>query len=434
MRTIFSNPTDCQAAQTPDTFHTDQPGAQSLQDIWHREQMVPGEPAAQTERHLHAKGAGAYGAFTVTHDITRFTCAKLFSRIGKKTDLFARFSTVCGAQDVTDADRAIRGFAVRFYTEDGNWDLVGNNTPVYFVRDPANVARLNQAMPSDPGTGSSWDLWTTLPEALHQLTMLMSDRGIPASYRHMHGFASHTFSFINANNERHWVKFHFKTCQGIRNLSDAQAQVVISKNRASHQKDLFDAIEDGKFPKWTLMVQLMPQRAVAGLAYNPFDRTKVWPHQDFPLLPVGVMELHRNPADFFAEVEQSAFNPTRIVPGIDFSPDPMLQERLSTYPQAQRDRLGDPPDQRPLNAAHAPSSGAGEDDYSQPGALFRRMTSTQQQVLYENTARALGDAPRAVQLRHIEHCKAADPTYGSGVAQALSKIALRPAEPPSGHE
>ena len=427
---------------------------------------------------MHAKGSAAYGTFTVTHDITKYTKAKLFSEIGKKTDLVLRFSTVAGERGAADAERDIRGFAVKFYTEEGNWDLVGNNTPVFFLRDPLKFPDLNRAVKRDPYTNlrsaeNNWDFWTLLPEALHQVTIVMSERGIPKTYRHMHGFGSHTFSFINAANERFWVKFHFRSQQGIENLSDAEAEALVGRDRESHQADLLHAIERGEFPKWKLQIQVMPEKDAASYRFNPFDLTKVWPHADYPLIDVGVMELNRNPKNYFAEVEQLAFTPAAVVPGISFSPDKMLQSRLFSYGDAQRYRLGVNHHQIPVNAPKCPfhsyhrdgtmrvddnngaeigyepnSKGAlqeqpdfrepplalsgsadhwnhreDEDYYSQPAALFRLMTLAQQQLLFDNTARSVGGASKAIQQRHIDNCTKADAAYGAGVAAALQRLA-----------
>ena len=449
-------------------------GPQLLQDVWYLEKLAHFDREVIPERRMHAKGSGAYGTFTVTGDITRFTRAKIFAQVGRQTDLFARFTTVAGERGAADAERDIRGFAVKFYTEEGNWDLVGNNTPVFFLRDPLKFPDLNHAVKRDPRTNlrsarNNWDFWTSLPEALHQVTIVMSDRGIPASYRHMHGFGSHTFSLLNAKNERFWVKFHFRTQQGIRNLTDAEAGAIIGNDRESHQRDLYESIGKGDFPKWTLAVQVMPEKDAAKVPYNPFDLTKVWPHKDYPLIEVGVMELNRNPENFFAEVEQSAFNPANIVPGIGFSPDKMLQGRLFAYGDAQRYRLGVNHHLIPVNAARCPvhsyhRDGAmrvdgnfgstpgyepnsyGEwqeqpdhaepplalegaanswdhrvdtDYFSQPGALFRLMSGAQRQALFDNTARAIAEAPREIRIRHIRHCLKADPAYGKGVADAL---------------
>ena len=450
-------------------------GPQLLQDVWFLEKLAHFDREVIPERRMHAKGSGAYGTFTVTHDITRFTRAKLFSEIGKKTEMFVRFSTVAGERGAADAERDIRGFAMKFYTEEGNWDLAGNNTPVFFLRDPLKCPDLNHAVKRDPRTNlrsarNNWDFWTLLPEALHQVTVVMSDRGIPASYRHMHGFGSHTFSFINAQNERFWVKFHFKTQQGIKNWTDEEAAAAVAHDRETHQRDLYDAIERGDFPKWTMYVQIMPELEAEKVPYHPFDLTKVWPKADYPLIEVGEFELNRNPANYFAEVEQAAFNPANVVPGISFSPDKMLQGRLFSYGDAQRYRLGVNHGQIPVNAPRCPvhsyhrdgamrmdgnygstlgyePNGYGQwqeqpdfrepplkingaadhwdfrqddaDYYSQPRALFRLMTPAQQQALFDNTARAMGDAPEEIKRRHIANCTQCDPAYGAGVAKAL---------------
>ena len=451
-------------------------GPMLLQDAWFLEKLAHFDREVIPERRMHAKGSGAYGTFTVTHDISQYSKAKLFSEVGKKTDLFVRFSTVAGERGAADAERDIRGFAIKMYTEEGNWDLVGNNTPVFFLRDPLKFPDLNHAVKRDPRTNlrcanTNWDFWSLLPEALHQVTVVMSDRGIPSSYRNMHGFGSHTFSFINADNERYWVKFHLETQQGIKNLTDQEAEELVGKNRESHQQDLYEAIEEGDFPKWNVKVQIMPEKDAQTYEIHPFDLTKVWPHADYPLIDVGVMELNRNPDNYFAEVEQAAFNPSNVVPGISFSPDKMLQGRLFSYGDAQRYRLGVnhvhiPVNQPkcPVNSYHRDGamrvdgnfgstkgyepnslglwqeqaayqepqlalSGAAynwdfrEDDsdyYSQPAQLFNLMSAEQQQVLFENTARSIGPASNEVKHRHITNCYKADPAYGKGVADALA--------------
>ncbi|HUH40494.1 MAG TPA: catalase, partial [Castellaniella sp.] len=298
------------------------------QDLWLNEKLAGFVREVIPERRMHAKGSGAFGTFTVTHDITRYTRARLFESVGKQTEMFARFTTVAGERGAADAERDIRGFALKFYTEEGNWDMVGNNTPVFFIRDPRQFPDLNKAVKRDPRSNlrsarNNWDYWTLLPEALHQVTVVMSDRGIPASYRHMHGFSSHTYSFWNASGERFWVKLHFKTQQGIRNLSDQQAAELIANDRESHQRDLYEAIERGDFPKWTLFVQVMPEQDAQAYRLHPFDLTKVWYKGDYPLIQVGEFELNRNPENFFADVEQSAFSPSNLVPGIGVSPDRM---------------------------------------------------------------------------------------------------------------
>ena len=450
-------------------------GPQLLQDVWFLEKLAHFDREVIPERRMHAKGSGAYGTFTVMHDITKYTKAKIFSEVGKKTDLFVRFSTVAGERGAADAERDIRGFAMKFYTEEGNWDLVGNNTPVFFLKDPMKFPDLNKAVKRDPKTNlrsahNNWDFWTLLPEALHQVTITMSDRGIPLSYRHMNGYGSHTYSMINANGERFWVKFHFKTQQGIKNLTDEEAEAIIAKDRESHQRDLFESIEQNAFPKWNLKIQVVPEADAAKFPFNPFDLTKVWPHKDYPLIDVGVMELNKNPENYFAEVEQAAFNPANIVPGIGFSPDKMLQGRLFSYGDAQRYRLGVNHNLIPVNQARCPVhsfhrdgamrvddnhggtpgyepnsynewqeqpnfrdpalpiDGAADhwshrddddDYYSQPGTLFRMMSPSQKKILFENTARAIGDAPVKIKNRHIVNCLKADHDYGEGVARAL---------------
>jgi catalase len=453
-------------------------GPALLQDVWFFEKLAHFDREVIPERRMHAKGAGAHGTFTVTHDITRYTRAKIFAGIGKQTPMFARFSTVAGERGAADAERDIRGFALKFYTEEGNWDLVGNNTPVFFMRDPLKFPDLNHAIKRDPRTGlrsaqSNWDFWTQLPEALHQVTIVMSDRGIPRTFRHMHGFGSHTYSFINARNERYWVKFHFRTQQGIENLTDAEAQALVGTDRETSHRDLYESIERKAFPRWTLYVQIMPEAEAATYHVNPFDLTKVWPKKDYPLIEVGVMELNRNVDNFFAEVEQAAFSPATIVPGISFSPDKMLQGRLFSYSDAQRYRLSVNYSQIPINAPKCPfhsyhrdglmrvdGNGGGatpyepntrgewqeqpdfrepplaiegmadhwnhrtdDDYYSQPGALFRSMTPAQQQTLFDNTARAMRGTSEAVQATHIDNCAKADTAYGAGVAEALKKLA-----------
>lgn len=330
-------------------------GPMLLQDVWYLEKLAHFDREVIPERRMHAKGSGAFGTFTVTHDITKYTKAKIFSEVGKKTEMFVRFSTVAGERGAADAERDIRGFAMKFYTDEGNWDLVGNNTPVFFLRDPLKFPDLNHAVKRDPRTNmrsakNNWDFWSNLPEALHQVTITMSDRGIPVSYRHMNGYGSHTFSMINAKNERVWVKFHLKTEQGIKNLTNDEAAAIVAKDRESHQRDLYEAIERGEFPRWKMQIQVMTEEEALNMPYNPFDLTKVWYKSEFPLIDVGYFELNRNPDNYFRDVEQAAFNPASIVPGIGFSPDKMLQGRLFSYGDAQRYRLGVNHHQIPVNA------------------------------------------------------------------------------------
>jgi catalase len=454
-------------------------GPMLLQDTWFLEKLAHFDREVIPERRMHAKGSGAYGTFTVTHDITNYTKTNIFSEIGKQTELFVRFSTVAGERGAADAERDIRGFAIKFYTEEGNWDLVGNNTPVFFLKDPLKFPDLNHAVKRDPKTNmrsarNNWDFWTLLPESLHQVTITMSERGIPYSYRHMNGYGSHTYSLINAKNERVWIKFHLKTRQGIKNLSDAEAEAIIGKDRESHQRDLLENIQNNNFPKWDMKIQVMSEQSALQCSFNPFDLTKVWPHKEYPLIDVGVLELNKNPENYFAEVEQAAFNPANIVPGIGFSPDKMLQGRLFSYGDAQRYRLGVNHYLIPVNKARCPVNGFhrdglmrvdnnygdtsgyepnsydewqeqpnfrespiniegvadhwnhredNDDYYSQPGNLFRLMNSEQQNILFENTARAMGDAPEMVKIRHIGNCMKSDPVYGKGVADAL-KISI----------
>lgn len=473
----FTNATGAPVADNVNTMTAGRRGPALLQDIWLLEKLAHFDREVIPERRMHAKGWGAYGTFTVTHDITRYTKAKIFSEIGKKTDVFVRFSSVAGERGAADAERDIRGFAVKFYTEEGNWDVVGNNTPVFFFRDPLRFPDLNHAVKRDPRTGlrsanNNWDFWSLLPEALHQVTIIMSDRGIPKSFRHMHGFGSHTYAMINHANERIWVKFHFRSQQGIENLTDDEAAAVVSNDRESNGRDLLAAIEHGDFPRWTLCIQVMTEEQARGHKHDPFDVTKVWPKGEYPLIEVGVLELNRYPDNYFAEVEQAAFSPANIVPGIGFSPDRMLQGRLFSYGDAQRYRLGVNFNHIPVNAPRCPfqtyhrdgamrtdgnlggaktyhpnSEGlwnnqpdfaepplpiegpadhfdhyADDDHYEQPGNLFRLMTPAQQKVLFENTARSMGDAAPHIKQRHIDNCTKADPAYGAGVAAALEQL------------
>lgn len=451
-------------------------GPMLMQDAWFLEKMANFDREVIPERRMHAKGSGAFGTFTVTHDISRYTKAKIFNEIGKKTEMFSRFSTVAGERGAADAERDIRGFALKFYTEEGIWDMVGNNTPVFFFRDPLKFPDLNHAVKRDPKTNlrdpnNNWDFWTLLPEALHQVTIVMSDRGIPRGYRHMHGFGSHTYSFINQDNVRHWVKFHFVSRQGIENLTDREAVELVGIDRESSQRDLFDAIEKNDFPKWQMFIQVMTEEEAKTYRFHPFDLTKVWSKKDFPLIPVGEVELNRNPENYFQDVEQAAFNPNNIVPGIGFSPDKMLQGRLFSYGDAQRYRLGVNHFQIPVNkptcpyhsfhrdgamrvdgnyggARHYEPNSYGEwqeqpeakepplglsgdayaynfrdddqDYFTQPGDLFRIIKADgKDQQLFDNTAAQIGGAEKFIQIRHIRNCFKADKEYGEGVARAL---------------
>lgn len=316
-----------------------------LQDFILQENLAHFVRERIPERIVHAKGTGAYGKFTVTHDITPFTKAKLFSKVGNSCKTFVRFSTVGGEKGSADTERDPRGFAVKFYTEDGNWDLVGNNTPVFFIKDAKKFPDFIHTQKRLPKSNlksatAMWDFWSLNPESLHQVLILMSDRGTPYGYRHMHGFGSHTFSMINAENHRVWVKFHFKTKQGIKNFNREEATKMKGENPDFAQEDLVEAIEAGNFPKWTLYLQVMSEDEARDFRWNPFDVTKVWFHDEFPLIEVGELELNEIPENYFSHVEQATFSPSNLINGISFSPDKMLQGRLFSYPDAHRYRVG----------------------------------------------------------------------------------------------
>jgi catalase len=449
-----------------------------LQDYQLLEKLAHQNRERIPERVVHAKGWGAHGHFTVTHDISRYTRAKLFSAVGKTTPLIARFSTVAGEAGAADAERDVRGFAIKFYTEDGNWDLVGNNTPVFFVRDPLKFPDFIHTQKRHPRTNlrsptAMWDFWSLSPESLHQVTILFSDRGLPQTPMHMNGYGSHTFSFWNDDGERFWVKFHFKTQQGHRHFTNAEAAEVVGRSRESYQEALFGTIERGELPKWTLKVQIMPELDAEKTSFNPFDLTKVWPHRDYPLIEVGEMVLDRNADNYFAEIEQLALSPSNIVPGIGFSPDKMLQARLFSYADAHRHRLGTHYEALPVNAPHSPvhhyhKDGAmrffrndtgnpdayyepnsfngpvqdptvkepplrlagdadrfdhrqGNDDFSQPRALFALFDAGQRSRLFANIAAAMGGVPDFIVERQIGLFDKVDPAYGAGVRAALGR-------------
>ncbi|NOI54459.1 catalase [Vibrio crassostreae] len=474
MTTKLTTASGCPVAHNNHSLTVGERGPMLLQDTWYLEKLSHFNREVIPERRMHAKGSGAYGTFKVTHDISEYSKAAIFSEIGKKTELFARFTTVAGERGAADAERDIRGFALKFYTEQGNWDMVGNNTPVFFLADPLKFPDLNRVVKRDPKTNmhnaeSNWDFWTSLPEALHQVTYVMGDRGIPATYRHMNGFGSHTYSLINAKNERFWVKFHFKTQQGIKNLTDEEAESIAGKDRESHQRDLFNSIDNGDFPKWTMFIQVMPEAEADTVDFNPFDLTRVWSHNAYPLIKVGEFELNKNPENFFAEVEQSAFNPAAVVPGIGYSPDKMLQGRLFAYRDAQNYRLGVNHHQIPVNAPRCPVHSAhrdglmrvdgnagstigyepnqygewaeqpdfsepplkisgnaahydhrdGADSFAQAGDLFRLMSQEEQSRLFDNTARAMTGVSEVVKQRHIDNAYKADPAYGIGLKNVL---------------
>ena len=455
-----------------------------LQDFHLIEKLAHFNRERIPERVVHAKGAGAYGTFRVTRDVTQWTKAAFLSTVGKETGVFLRFSTVGGEKGSADAERDPRGFAVKFYTEEGNYDLVGNNTPVFFLRDPLKFPDFIHTQKRNPATNlkdpiAMWDFFSLSPETMHQLTILFSDRGTPRSHRHMDGFGSHTFSWINAANERFWVKYHFKTRQGIENFTAEQATVMGGIDPDHATRDLYASIEDGDFPAWTVSVQIMPEAEADAYRINPFDLTKVWPHADYPLIEIGELVLNRNPENFFAETEQAAFSPASVVPGISFSPDKMLQGRLFAYADAHRYRLGGNYAQIPVNKPQgcpvhnyqrdgamrvdgngggrpnyepnsfggpAQTGGAsepplrisgdaahydhrvGNDDYAQAGALFRLIGAEAQARLMDNIAGSLGKAPLFIQQRQLKHFLAADPAYGEGVAKRLGLTVAQAAE------
>jgi catalase len=430
------------------------------------------------ERTVHAKGWGAFGTLTVTNDITKYTRAKIFAGLGNKTDLLIRFSTVAGELGAADAERDVRGFAIKFYTEEGNWDLVGNNTPVFFVRDPLNFPDFIHTQKRHPKTNlrsttAMWDFWSLSPESLHQVTILFADRGLPLSPRFMNGYGSHTYSFWNEQGEHYWVKFHFKTQQGHRSLTNYEAAKVVGVTRESFGEDLQSAIARGEFPCWTMQVQIMPEADADKTSYNPFDLTKVWPHREYPPIDVGVMELNRNPENYFTQIEMAAFSPSSKVRGIGFSPDKMLQARVFSYADAHRYRLGTHYEALPVNAPRCPvhnyhkdgamrffrnDSGSadayyepnsfagpeqdttfaepplrisgdaarynhreGNDDFSQTRALFRLFDSGQKQRLFSNIASAMKDVPEGIVKRQLALFNRVDPASGEGVRTALTK-------------
>ncbi len=457
-----------------------------LQDYQLLEKLAHQNRERIPERVVHAKGSGAYGTLTVTNDISKYTKAKIFSEVGKKTELLIRFSTVAGERGAADAERDVRGFSIKFYTEEGNWDMVGNNTPVFFVRDPMKFPDFIRTQKRHPVTNmrsatAMWDFWSLSPESLHQVTILFSDRGLPQGYRFMNGYGSHTFSLWNNAGERYWVKFHFKSMQGHRHWTNDEGNQVIANDRESAQRDLYESIEKGDFPKWSMKIQVMPELDAQKTPYNPFDLTKVWPHKDYPLIDVGVVELNRNPEHYFAEIEQSSFSPSNIVPGIAFSPDKMLQARVFAYADAHRYRVGTHYEALPVNkpkgcpvhtyhadgamrfdapkgndAYYEPNSFGGpvedpsakepplridgdaarynhregNDDYTQAGNLFRMFDEGQRQRLFHNIVASMQGVPAEIIARQIEHFTKCDPAYGAGVAEEVDKVHTKPNSSP----
>lgn len=436
------------------------------------------------ERVVHAKGSGAFGHFEVTKDVTGWTTAKFLSSIGKRTEVFARFSTVARELGSADTVRDPRGFALKFYTEEGNYDLVGNNTPIFFIRDPLKFPDFIHTQKRDPYThvqepDNVWDFFSLSPEMTHQFTWLFGDRGIPATFRNMNGFGSHTFQWTSASGEAFWIKYHFKTGQGVKCLTSAEAARIAGEHPDYHHLDLLHAIDRGEFPSWTLRVQIMPVAQAAHYRFNPFDLTKVWPHRDYPLHEVGRLTLDRNPDNYFADVEQAAFNPAHFVPGIGPSPDKMLQGRLFSYGDTHRYRLGvnhtalpvnrpratearnygrdgfmnfdgnegrarnyepnsfdgpvqtsdpysAPLEMQGLSGPSASEKHAEDDDFVQAGNLYRLMTGDEKNRLIENIAVALSAVTREdIIERSIGHFARADRDYGARLANAVAKLRRR---------
>ncbi|UQT52139.1 catalase KatA [Bacillus velezensis] len=449
-------------------------GPALIQDVHLLEKLAHFNRERVPERVVHAKGAGAHGYFEVTNDVTKYTKAAFLSEVGKRTPLFIRFSTVAGELGSSDTVRDPRGFAVKFYTEEGNYDIVGNNTPVFFIRDAIKFPDFIHTQKRDPRTHlknptAVWDFWSLSPESLHQVTILMSDRGIPATLRHMHGFGSHTFKWTNDKSEGVWIKYHFKTEQGVKNLDVNTAAKIAGENPDYHTEDLFNAIENGDFPAWKLYVQIMPLEDANTYRFDPFDVTKVWSQKDYPLIEVGRMVLNRNPENYFAEVEQATFSPGTLVPGIDVSPDKMLQGRLFAYHDAHRYRVGANHQALPINRSrnevknyqrdgqmrfddnggrsvyYEPNSFGGpkespedkqaaypvsgfadsvsynhHDHYTQAGDLYRLMSEEERARLVANIVSAMKPVEKEeIKLRQIGHFYKADPEYGRRVAEGL---------------
>ncbi len=459
-----------------DTVTAGPRGPALMQDVHLMEKLAHFNRERIPERVVHAKGTGAHGVFECTADMSAYTRAAFLSQAGKKTDVFARFSTVGGEKGSADTARDPRGFAVKFYTEEGNYDMTGNNTPVFFIRDPLKFPDFIHTQKRDPATNAPnadmfWDFLSLTPESIHQVTILFSDRGTPRTYRHMNGYSSHTFKWYNATGAVYWVQYHFKTLQGIQNLTREEATRLAGEDPDYATKDLYDAIERGESPSWRVCVQIMPAKDAATYRWNIFDITKVWSHKDYPLVEIGRMTLNRNPDNYFAEVEQSAFSPGNLVPGIAASPDKMLQARLVSYHDAHLYRLGPNYQLLPVNAPTActasnyqrdgfmrlddnggggpnywPNSMGGpapdpalaeppielegqaarhpqevtDDDFFQAGELYRRvMTDTDREHLVGNIVDHLGAAQERIQLRQTALFYKADPDYGLRVAAGL---------------
>ena len=465
-------------APVPDNQNSLTAGARGpvlLQDYQLLEKLAHQNRERIPERVVHAKGWGAYGVLKITADISKYTKAKVL-QLGAETPMLARFSTVAGELGAADAERDVRGFALKFYTEEGNWDLVGNNTPVFFVRDPMKFPDFIHTQKRHPKTNmrsatAAWDFWSLSPESLHQVTILMSDRGLPVSPMNMNGYGSHTYSLWNEKGERYWVKFHFKTAQGHKHYTNAQAEIIVGQNRETYQEALFGGIDAGEFPRWNVQIQVMSEAEAECAPFNPFDLTKVWPHADYPVIDIGVMELNRNAENYFAEIEQAAFSPSNIVPGISFSPDKMLQARIFSYADAHRYRLGTHYEALPVNAPKCPvhhyhkdgsmnfmgqQSGNvdayyepnsvngsvedksamepplkidgnadrynhrdGNDDFSQPRALFELFDDKQRERLFSNIADAMNGIPKEIAERQCKLFDQIHKNYGAGVRAKL---------------
>ncbi len=452
------------------------PGPVLIQDVHLLEKLSHFDRERIPERVVHAKGAGAYGYFEVTADVTKYTKAGFLSKVGKRTEVFIRFSTVGDMKGSADAERDPRGFAVKFYTEEGNYDLVGNNTPVFFIRDPLKFPDFIHTQKRHPATNLKdpdmfWDFLSLTPESIHQVTILFSDRGTPKTYRHMNGYSSHTFKWYNDKGEYFWVQYHFKTEQGIQNLTRADAEIMKGKDPDHATRDLYEAIKRGDYPSWRLEVQIMTPEEAESYRFDPFDITKVWPHADYPPITIGRMVLNRNPENYFAEVEQAAFSPANFVPGIAASPDKMLQGRLFSYHDTHRHRLGPNYHLLPVNSAkgcpvnnyqrdgfmrfdnngggspnYYPNSFGGpepdpkaaeppfevsgnaarqrykhpNDDFVQAGDLYRKaMTDIDRDHLIGNIVSHLCNAQKRIQYRQTAIFYKADAKYGSRVADGL---------------
>jgi catalase len=454
-------------------------GPTLIQDVHLLEKLAHFNRERVPERVVHAKGTGAHGYFEVTNDLSKYTKAAFLSEIGKRTPMFIRFSTVAGELGSADTVRDPRGFAVKFYTEEGNYDLVGNNTPIFFIRDAIKFPDFIHTQKRHPQThlknpNAVWDFWSLSPESLHQVTYLMGDRGLPATLRHMNGYGSHTFKWVNEDGEAVWVKYHFKTDQGVKNMTADVAGKIAGENPDYHTEDLFNAIETGDFPSWTLYVQIMPFEDANTYRFDPFDVTKVWSHDDYPLIEVGKMVLNRNPENYFAEVEQATLSPGTLVPGIEVSPDKMLQGRIFAYADAARYRVGANHNALPINRPHSevknyqrdgqmrfdgnggksmyyePNSFGGptespenkqtafavagvaeqvaydhNDHYTQAGDLYRLMSEDERERLVATIVGAMKPVESdEIKQRQIGHFYKADPEYGTRVAAGLG-LALR---------